>query len=462
MSKAKIITSAGIIAAGSLLSSIKTPNLGFVLPSIAKNGLAITPDDAPSAEKHPLDSAKNPLTRKTEKVYHRFEEIPEISDKEAALYPKHEYTYIINADKYQKDGIIELKRVLKKELTQANALSLMYRSECGDYIPSQNEDQLVKYEIDLKLINSTGKYKGPSQMNDMGILMFIKYLAANPETRQYVLPLLKTNDGTKVETVAKELEQKFFTPDGKIRNMDERDAVIASPVHKNLRLKDNAWQLLASKNLKRFIANEEAKRHIKFTNTTKNYLLLTELFPSEQALQNSLEEYNLAFFPLARPGKPKAVMETLAKGLNLKNKQGNLDATRLPTFAIAASLSHINWQGNGLKALFDAKRFERFMRNHDKLHQKLRTIVKAWVSGKGKTNGVDELAMLNIITPDIISQYQKIELPGAEELAQNYQKEVIKAEKKVLTIQKQTLTTKTENISPKTLILSAKDFNKTR
>lgn len=460
MSKAKIITSAGIIAAGSLLSSIKTPNLGFVLPSIAKSGLAIIPNDASNPDEQSLDTTKNFLKRKTNKVYHRFEEIPEISDKEAALYPREEYTYIINADKYQKDGTIELKRVLKKELTQANALSLMYRSECADYIPDQHEDQLVKYEVDLKLINSTGKYKGPSQMNDTGILLFVKYLAANPETRKYVLPLLKTKDGTKVETVAKELEQKFFTADGKIRNMDERDAVISSPVYKNLILKDHAWKTLASRKLKRFIAQEEIKRHKHLSNTTKNYLCLTELFPSEQALQNSLEEYNLAFFPLARPGKPKTIMESLAKSLNLKDKEGNPDATRLPTFTIAAALSHINWKGNGLKALFDAKRSERFMRNHNKLHQKLRIIVKAWVNGKGKTNGVDELAKLNIITPDIISQYQKIELPGAEKLAQNYQKEVIKAEQKVLNMQK--LTVQAKAPSPKTLILSAKDFSKTR
>ncbi|MBO5285039.1 MAG: hypothetical protein J6B00_04095, partial [Alphaproteobacteria bacterium] len=221
--------------------------------------------------------------------------------------------------------------------------------------------------------------------------------------------------------------QKFFTPESKIRNMDEREAVIASPVYQNLRLKDIAWQLLASKNLKRFIAKEEAKRLKTLTNTTKNYLLLTELFPSEQEFQNSLEEYNLAFFPLARPGKPKVVMQTLAQGLNLKNKEGNLDATRLPTFAIAASLSHINWQGNGLKALLDVKRKGRFITSQDKIQQRLRSIVKAWVCGKSKTYGVDELAKLNIITPDILSQYQKIELHGAEELAFNYQKEVIKA-----------------------------------
>lgn len=455
MSKAKIITGAGIIATGSLFSGIKAPNFSPLFSSFAKTA-STTPVDTQSTSSA-LDTTDFVSKRKALKVYHRFEEIPAISDKEALLYAKNEYTYIINADKYQKDGKIELKRVLKKELTNANALSLIYRSECATYIPKTNEDQLIKYEIDFKLINATGNFKGPSQMNDTCILSFIKYLAANPQTRKYVLPLLKTKDGTKAENVAQRLEQKFFTPEGKLRHMDEREAVTASPIYQNLTLKDNAWQLLASNNLKQFIANEEAKRNKKLTNTTKNYLLLTELFPNTQTLQNSLEEYNLAFYPLARPGKPKVIMETLAQNLNLKNKQGHLDATRLPTFAIAASISHINWKGNGLKALSDIKHSARFMKNNDKIQQRLRIIVKNWVCGKSKTYGVDELAELNIITPNIIHQYQEIELPGAEDLAINYQKKVAKAEQN---IQKQMLA-KAQNTPSQTLILKAKDF-KTR
>lgn len=459
MSKAKILTSAGIIATGSLFSGIEAPNFSFIYPINAQTNTIITSDSNSNDILPPLDTSETFSKRNAAKVYHRFEEIPEISDKEVALYAKREYTYVINADKYQKDGTIELKRVLKKELTKANALSLMYRSECADYFPNENEDQLVKYNVDLKLISSSGKYKGPSQMNDMGILLFVKYLAANPKTRQYVLPLLKTKDGTNVEAAAQRLEQKFYTSKGKIRDMDEREAVISSPVYKNLVLKDFAWQTLASKKLKLYIAKEESRRHIRFTNTTKNYLCLTELFPSEKALQNSLEEYNLSFFPLARSGKPKSVLAALAENLNLKDDQGNLDATRLPTFAVAAALSHINWLGNGLKALAGAKRSGRFTQNNEKTNQKLRIIVKNWVSGKGKTYGVNELAALNIITPEIISQYQKIELPGAQRLALNYQKEVSKAEHK---IKQQELAAEMKATSAKILRLSANDFSKTR
>ena len=72
--------------------------------------------------------------RTHQKVYHRFEEIPEIKDIETHLYNKDEYTYIINADAYQKNAIIELKRVLKSEISKANTLSLIYRSE----VPTSN------------------------------------------------------------------------------------------------------------------------------------------------------------------------------------------------------------------------------------------------------------------------------------------------------------------------------------
>ena len=58
-------------------------------------------------------------------------------------------------------------------------------------------------------MSKTGITKGPSQMDDNAVRSFIKYLAANPETRQYVLPLLTVSKGN-VNDAARELEHKFF------------------------------------------------------------------------------------------------------------------------------------------------------------------------------------------------------------------------------------------------------------
>lgn len=58
-------------------------------------------------------------------------------------------------------------------------------------------------------MSKTGITKGPSQMDDNAVRSFIKYLAANPETRQYVLPLLTVSKGN-VNDAARELEHKFL------------------------------------------------------------------------------------------------------------------------------------------------------------------------------------------------------------------------------------------------------------
>lgn len=462
MSKAKFITGAGIIAAGTVFSGLDTPTENPRHSSVQKDAhlLETTADSLASAD------IVVAVKREPTKVYHRFEEIPEINDTEAPLYAPEEYTYIINADTYQKTGQIELKRVLVAELTKANALSIIYRSECATRIPSQNDDQITKYDVDLKLLNPTGKYKGPSQMNDEGVLLFARYLAANPKTRQYVLPILKTSNGT-VEEAAAELGKKFFTPDGTPRPMDERDAVLCGMTFQKLKIKENAWRTLASPKLKSFIAKEERKRLL--SNTTKNYFCLTELFPSEESLKQSLEDFNLAFFPLGRTGKPKFVMAALARSLNLKGPDGNLDATRIPTFAIAASLSHINWKGNGKQALSDAQQIRaEIQKNPAKKAQILKDKTKTWVTGKGRQYGIDELSKLNIITPDLIRQYCEIELPGAKNLEQEYNRQVKLAEEKLaasqITKQPQeqtapdTAAQKSLSNKGKTLVLSAVDF----
>ena len=117
-------------------------------------------------------------------------------------------------------------------------------------------------------------------------------------------------------------------------------------------------------------------------------------------------------------------MLALALSMNLKDQNGNLDATRIPTFAIAASVSTINWHGNGCEALSMANSSE--MRTHFRKSWNdgiayLKTTAKQWVCGKSRTHGVNELSQLNMITPQLIKQYQKLELAGADKLAQEYQ-----------------------------------------
>ena len=471
MSKAKIIAGAGIIAAGAALSGLPQNNNAKAekINSIEKEIVAHTTTTSIK------DSSLQDSKRNAKRVYHRFEDIPAISDKDAIKYNKNEYIYVINADKYQKTGDIELKRVLKDEVTKANALSLIYRSECQTYIPKQHEDQLSKYVIDLRIMSKTGVTKGPSQMDDNAIKAFIKYLAANPETRQYVLPLVKATKGT-AENAAKELEKKFFDENGDLRPMDERDAILHGLTYKNLTMREDAWVRLASPKLKKFIAQEEAKmtrktgRRIVLSNITKNYLCLTEIFPSEELLKRQIEDYNLAFYQLGRPGKTKHVTAALARSMNLKDEHGNLDATRLPPFAIAAAISSINWQGNGNKALRDAQNIrDKLPQVQEKKNQVLREIVKNWVTGKSKRYGVDEMYELNILTPDIIRQYKELELSGSKALAANYNRAVEHAEQRIQIAQDLKNENKdksnVEQIKKeKTFILTAIDFirSKTR
>ncbi len=476
MAKLKTLTGVGIIAVGAGLSGLPNPNAAQAEIKNSAKSPTETPITPPSTDAVQTAKTVPAVKRTASKVYHRFEDIPALSDTEAILYKPSEYAYIINADTYQLTGKIELKRVLKDELTSANALSLVYRSECQTYEPRANEDQLAKYVIDLRIMSKTGITKGPSQMDDAAITSFIKYLAANPETRQYVLPLLKASEGT-TENAAKELERKFFDENGELRPMDERDAILHGKAYANLKLKNDAWQTAASPTLKKFIAQEEARmgkkagRTVTLSNTTKNYLALTELFPSEEMLKKQIEDYNLGFYQLGRPGKTKHVLAAVARSMDLKDQHGNLDATRIPPFAIAAAISNINWKGNGKEALKDAQNLRNSLQaDTGEKNQILRNTVKRWVTGKSKRYGVDEMYQLNIITPDLIRQYKELELSGAKNFANEYHKAVTIEESKIRIAahknEQQNDTGKiaavqTEN-SPvakgKTLVLSALDF----
>lgn len=430
-------------------SQITLITLSSLLRSDVANGSPVHNQDNEHISYNYNNEQPTNTKRSHLKVYHRFEEIPEVSDEEAFLYNKGEYTYIINADKYYNTGSIELKRVLTSEITQVNALSLIYRSECGDYIPKENEDKIKRYKIDFKLINPTGNFFGPSQMNSVALTSFIKYIAINKETRDFVKPLLKykpstqnkkKSDKTPDKTLDEALDELYklcYDNNGNLRSMDDRSQILQNNIYLSITLDPNAWSQIASPQLKKYISNAEAKRKKTLSIAAKSYFCLTELFPNEELLQKALECYNLAFFSLGRIGKPKQIMMTLALSLNLKDKNGNLDASRIPLYAIAASLSHINWHGNGRQALQQAQGLKTiFKQNIKNKNMLLQKTIKQWVCGKSRRYGVDEISKLNMITPTMIHQYQQMELAGADNLAKNYQKLVEQAEQK---LQKQSI-----------------------
>lgn len=405
----------------------------------------------------------NVSKRTPKKVYHRFEDIPEIKDDEAHLYSKDEYTYVINQDQYQKDGSIELKRVLKKETTKANALSLMYRTECHTYTPSAHEDQLTRYVIDINLISKTGKYKGPSQMDDQAITNFIKFLASSPKYKEYIYPIIKNSP----EELQK-IENKFYNKDGSIRSMEVREMLVSLPSYQNIKINTSAWEKIASNKTKKYISKTEnnlSPANSKLTNTTKTYFCLTDLFPDTETLIKALEEYNLSSFTLNRQGKPKHILAALALSLNYKDEHGNLDATRLPTYAISASISHVNWQGNGRSALKDAQTYRSSLQENP---NNLKKLVKNWITGKGNEYGVDEISKLNLITDEIVEQYLCMELPGSKNFAQKYRNAIKQKEDELKQFQQKQ---QEENIAQnstsnkptiKALYLSIKDFIQTR
>ena len=173
----------------------------------------------------------------------------------------------------------------------------------------------------------------------------------------------------------------------------------------------------------------------------------------------ALEDYNLTTFPLNRQGKPKHVLSALALNLNLTDQNGNLDATRIPTYVISATLSHVNWKGNGRIALKDVQNLRH--NNETVTPEKLKKLSASWVSGKSNRYGVNELSQLNIITEDIIRQYQNIELAGANNLAVAYQKEVLKREEKLSDLHSSNnpKMAKTQTTAPQnTFLLTLKNF----
>jgi hypothetical protein len=140
-----------------------------------------------------------------------------------------------------------------------------------------------------------------------------------------------------------------------------------------------------------------------------------------------LEDYNLGFYSIGRAGKPKDVTHTLAGKLKLHNESGDVDATRLPAYVIMASVSHINWRGNGNIALNKAKEFK----SGGSQDKTLKTMATSWVTGKSRTNGIKTMSQLNMITETHVRQYTELDLSGAHELEHRYKAAVRQEEKKV-------------------------------
>lgn len=382
-----------------------------------------TPDTAIKAPTETISADTITLTKRTpQKIYHRFEEIPEISDMEAPLYNKNEYTYIADQDLYQKSGKLKLKRVLKEEVTKINLISTMYRGECGDYTPKKGEDPLIRYKKTEWNFSKTGIYVGSTQMDDNCVLDFIKYLATTPQNRKYVLPLLKCTE-TSVENALQTLQKRFFDENGQNRPLKERNAARNSNSYKSIELKENAWSNLCSESFKKKLNDALSSRGISVSNKKKTYLYLAETIPN---FDKEIENFQLGFYPLGRICKPNQVIDALAESLNLRDAQNQVDATRLPIYAFGAAISNLNWKGNGKDALKSAQK--PFSKNWQ---SELLETVKTWVNGKTRDFAINEIAKSNILTPYIIQQYQLMEISGASGLLNRYQKQVELAEKSI-------------------------------
>ena len=441
-------TIVGLVAATALSVAMNTKS--EISLRVAQNSKE-TPDDV-TKETTSDTLSLDTLTlnkRIPQKVYCRFEEIPEISDMETMLYNKNEYTYIADLDLYQQTGKLKLKRVLKDEVTQVNLISTIYRSECGDHILKENEDPLLTYEKNPWNLSKSRIYIGSTQMDDVCILNLVKYLVATPKNRKYILPLLKCSSGS-VESAAQELQQRFFDEKGQNLPLEQRTAALSCKAYTSLDIKENAWATVCSPEFKQKLQKNFTAKGISISDKKKTYLYIAETIPD---FDKELENFQLGFYPLGRICKPNQIIETLAENLNLRDNQNQIDATRVPVYAVSASISHLNWKGNGIAARNSAK--QHFSKNWK--NEILQT-VKLWVTGKARKFGIDEMAKLNILTPQIIKQYKLMELSGASRLLKEYLKQVNLAEKRAhISAKKRGY--RSAHLFSKTKILMAKDFS---
>ena len=229
-------------------------------------------------------------------------------------------------------------------------------------------------------------------MNDDALKNFMKYLLANPKTRKYMVKHFRTKDARGIEQAAQELEQLFFDERGKPRATEDCNGILANKGYTNITTK---------------------------AGVTQTYLQVTKEMP-RSLLIKELENYQLRYSMLCRPGKPQEIISEVARRSGYKTHDNKLDATRVPMATMGAAYCHVNWKGNGLQALTLAKRSA----NPTSL-----AIAKSMVDGKGP-KGVVALAETTIMTPKIIAQYEQMGLSGAKELLQKYKMKVDEAERR--------------------------------
>lgn len=162
----------------------------------------------------------------------KYDEIKEITDETAHMYSPDDYTFIVNAKKYQQTGEVEVKRVLKEDLiSEASASYIFFKREgCRNY-PIQ--------ERDLYLRNR--KYVGPFQMDKNACNAFLKHIRQKyPEWKNYT-----TGSGTtgymkfvkscpNKEAMLQEIEQYALSDyfNGRISKPDTLAANLASQLNK--------------------------------------------------------------------------------------------------------------------------------------------------------------------------------------------------------------------------------------
>lgn len=268
----------------------------------------------------------------------KYADIPELNDMAAMCHSKKEYTYIINAEKYQQTGELEVKRVLKKDLLpEASASYVFFKREgCHGY-PLNDQDLTLR----------SSSYVGPFQMNSRACTDFLNHVKEkHPETKDYI-----SGSGT------------------------------------------------------------------------NGYLRFVKKYPDKEKLKKIIEEYALRGYYKDRPGKPDTLAANLASHLKKTDANGTPDATRLPLHVIAALPTGIIARGNGKD--FTNKLLPKITEKNidDKCI--------SWITSKLGENAYNKLKEVDYLTPEILDQYQTMNLPGTENLQQKYNELVNQKEDKM-------------------------------
>lgn len=259
----------------------------------------------------------------------KFDEIQGIPDEVAFMHRPHEYTYIANAEKYQKTGELEVKRVLKKDLCpEASASYVFFKREgCKQY-------PLVEKDLYLKSPNG---YVGPFQMDGKACNAFLQHIETeHPEWKKYI--------------------------NGK---------------------------------------------------GTAGYMNFVKKCPDKEALLKNIEQYALSDYFNNRVGKPEVLAANLAKHFNMVDANGAPDATRIPLHVIASMPTGVIARGNGKK----------FNKKIPTLNEKnIDAYCKAWISDNNRgVPAYNELKKIDYLTPEIIAQYQTMNLAGSSNLQEQFQ-----------------------------------------